>query len=354
MNKFHQQILLNVFIVLFVHTGIFGQSDESKAPISVEQYVDPSRITIGDLVKYSIVVKRNPDVKVQMPSPGANLGLFEIRDYNTIDARKENGQIVEQTDYIISTFETGEFEIPSLIIPYTLAGDITVHELQTASEKIIVESLKPSEEGDIRDIKMPLEIPRNYRQLIFIIVVSVLVIAIGILAFFFFKRRREGKSLIPRRVKPPRPPHEVALEDLEELVASELLANGKVKKYYVTISEIIRRYIEGRFFLVAIEMTTIQLLNNMQQASIESEIIKMAEEFLESCDLVKFAKYIPTSEENENVTQIAFNLVNHTKLVIDEAAEEAIEKSEDGTDELASEDQQEDTATISDEVSEMT
>jgi len=328
MNVFRTQlVLLNIIFSLLINSGLFGQDDQPEAPVTLEHSVDRARITIGDLIKYSVIVKHDRDIAVQMPSAGANLGMFEIREYNIADPRRENGQIIEQAEYTISTFETGEFDIPPIGICYTMPGDTTVKELHTESIKIIVESLKPSEEGDIRDIKMPLEIPRNYRQLIFIIVISVLVIVIGILTFLFIKRHREGKSLIPRRVKPQRPPHEVALEDLEKLVASDLLEAGEVKKYYVTISEIIRRYIEGRFFIIALEMTTTQLLDNMRRANIDQEILPMTEEFLDSCDLVKFAKYIPTNEENEQVTQQAFDLVNRTKLVIEEAKEEGDEES---------------------------
>lgn len=355
MNQYRLQfpVLIILFAVIF-SSGLFGQSEKPASAISVESSVDRDKITIGDLIKYSVIVRRNPDVEVQMPPPGANLGMFEIRDYNIAEPDKENKQIVEQINYSISTFETGEFEIPPLGIRYTVAGDTTVQELRTESIKITVESLKPSEEGDIRDIKMPLEIPRSYRQLIFIIIVCVLVIAIGVLSFFFIKRYKEGKSLIPKRAKLPRPPHEVALEDLEKLVASNLLASSEVKKYYVTISEIIRRYIEGRFFIIALEMTTTQLLDNMQQANIAPETIELTREFLENCDLVKFAKYIPTNEENEKIIQQAFDFVNQTKLFIEEVAEEEAEELVEETEEPASEYANADTITETNEVAETT
>ena len=48
-------------------------------------------------------------------------------------------------------------------------------------------------------------------------------------------------------------------------------------------------------------MTTTQLMDNMKQANIDPEIIPLTEEFLDSCDLVKFAKYIPINDENEQV-----------------------------------------------------
>jgi len=347
MNIFRTQfVIIVIAFAVLVSAGVFAQSDELPSAITIESKVDRDKIYIGDLIKYSVIVKHKPDVKVETLPLGANLGMFEIRDYSVAEPRKEDGQIVEQTDYLISTFDTGEFEIPPLGIHYTVGEDTTVQELRTESIKIVVESLQPSEEGDIRDIKMPLEIPRSYRGLIFIIIISIVGSGVLGLGLYFFKRYKEGKSLIPVRAKPPRPPHEVALEELEKLVASDLLANGKVEEYYVTLSEIIRRYFEGRFFIIAMEMTTLQLLDNMRNANIEPEIIALTEEFLDSCDLVKFAKYIPTAQENEKTTQQAFDLINRTKLVMEEKTETTEEELESGDHVIESEALAETEATV--------
>jgi len=96
-----------------------------------------------------------------------------------------------------------------------------------------------------------------------------------------------------------------------------------VKEYYIQLSEIIRQYIEGRYFLDALEMTTTQLLEKMNQEQINADAIQMMREFLDACDLVKFAKYIPSDEETQIVTQLAFDFVQETKLVISEPTEES-------------------------------
>jgi hypothetical protein len=297
--------------------------------ISVDSQVDKSAIHIGDVVKYSVTVTHVPGVKVQMPGKAANLGAFEIRDYKDYDPEKINNQIVLRTDYFISTFDVGEFEIPPLTFRYTVAGDTTEHELKTETLKIVVESMKPSEAGDIRDIKAPLTLPRDWRKLILWGSIALGILLAIAAAVYVWWRKKTGKSLLPQKIEPPRPPHEVALEELTALKNSSLLAEGKIKQYYIRVSEIIRRYIEGRYFIIAMELTTFELVERLRGAEADSEIIDLVHNFLAPCDLVKFAKYRPTADENADIIEKAFAIVERTKLVYDTTpAVEGVSKTE--------------------------
>ncbi len=304
-----------LWILLYMQVGFSQQGS-----ISVESKVDRTKITIGDQITYSIIITKDQPIDVEFPEFGANLGNFEILGYNDPEPIKRNGKIALTKEYIISTFVTGEFEIPPATVRFSMKDDTTWQELATESIKIVVESLQPSEEGDIRDIKPPLELQRDYSRLMRISAVVLVLLLIAILAYYFIKRKREGKSLIPIRGKPPRPPHEIALEELGKLTRSDLIKKGEIKLFYIEISDIIRRYIEGRFYIVAIEMTTTELLQNMNEAEIYEDIIQMVAEFLHQCDFVKFAKYVPDDDEHEKTVQLAYDIVNTTKIVIKDEA----------------------------------
>ncbi len=297
----------------------------ANGKISLEAKVDKNKIKIGDLIKYSIIVARDENVNVEMPELGANLGAFEIRDYDDPEPEKGNGDVIQRREYIISTYDIGDYEIPPVTVRYSIGQDSMWKELTTEKIKITVESLKPSETGDIRDIKLPLEIERDWMRIIRFATAGAIIVLIGVLIFLYIKRRKEGKSLIPRREKPKRPPHEVALEELEQLLEAGLLEQGEIKQFYIRISEIIRRYIEGRFFIIAIEMTTTQLIETMKEVEIENEHIQLVEDFLIQCDLVKFAKYIPIQEENQKVVDQAFEIVNTTKIIFEPETSEVEE-----------------------------
>ena len=120
--------------------------------------VDRSEILIGDVVRYSVIVTRDSNIVVTLPPLAANLGQFEIRDYQVLDPVQTEGRWIEQTDYLVSTFDTGEFQIPSLQIFYRIGSDSTEYRLKTEPLTIQVKSLNPDEAGDIREIK-PLLLP---------------------------------------------------------------------------------------------------------------------------------------------------------------------------------------------------
>ncbi|MFQ5750610.1 MAG: hypothetical protein ACE5HI_01315, partial [bacterium] len=94
-----------IFItIIFLANSVVSQ----ESSISIDSNVDKSTITIGDLIKYTIVVTRTPEVQVEMPGLAANLGSFEIRDYQIYNPENVEGKIVERMEYIISTFDVGE------------------------------------------------------------------------------------------------------------------------------------------------------------------------------------------------------------------------------------------------------
>lgn len=303
------RLFLICTLIVLIGTHLWAQSNH----VSIESKVDRSKITIGDRITYTILVKRGENVQVEFPDFGENLGAFEILDYVEPEAVTEDSLEVLQRDYIISTFDTGEYLIPAVAVNFIVSPDTVVQQLRTEEIKIEVESLKPSEAGDIRDIKTPLEIERDYRRLIRLGIALLCIILLGILVYLFIRKRR-GQSLLPMRPKHERPPHEIALDELDDLVRSGIWMDGKVKEYYVRISDVIRKYIRGRYYLDAPEMTTSQLIEMFKIEKIDSEIIDLVAEFLDECDLVKFAKYIPDDEEMQTTTDRAYEIVNRTKI----------------------------------------
>ena len=316
--------LLFIFHIVLV-TALYGQANH----VSVESKVDRSKITIGDRITYSIIVTHGEKIQVEFPDFGGNLGAFEILDYRDPEPRVLDSMTVLQRDYIISTFDTGDYSIPAVAINFVNMPDTVVQQLETEEIKITVESLKPSEAGDIRDIKDPLELERNYMPIIKLGVIIFCLILLGILIYVFIRRRR-GQSILPLKTKPALPPHIIALNDLNELVNSDLWASGDVKEYYVRLSDIIRIYIEGRYSIKAPDMTTSQLVEMFKIINIDDNVTDRVELFLSECDLVKFAKYIPDDDEKENATQTAYDIIDMTKLEIEEKNEDENGEQESG------------------------
>jgi hypothetical protein len=126
-----------------------------------------------------------------------------------------------------------------------------------------------------------------------------------------------ARKLRPRaREKPrpalgplPRPPHEVALEALAALEASPLLERGQVKEYHIAASDILRTYVEGRFRVEALEMTTREVLEGLAKIGADAPFRVGLRTFLEACDLVKFAKARPDAETSQAALDLGRRII---------------------------------------------
>jgi hypothetical protein len=128
--------------------------------------------------------------------------------------------------------------------------------------------------------------------------------------FWFVRRRRRTEELV-RIFKPA---HEIAYERLQFLVEQNLVEEGKIKEFYEHISDILRHYIEHRFNLRAPERTTEEFLSEVPSANILGKPDQdRLGEFLQHCDLVKFAKYSPTTEQIQKTFDLVKDFIEKTK-----------------------------------------
>lgn len=308
------RFLRNLHISILVIIGS-SVAQELQPLIEVNSAVDTSRITIGDRITYTLSINHVDTMRVEKPGEGVNLGQFEIKDYKIYDPVREQGRVEEKFEYVISVFDTGTFVIPPFPVAYFPTDSLGDYKLIEANPiTIFVESVIQDEERQLRDVSPPIDIPFDYFVL-FTVLASV--ILIGMMVFFgyrLYKKRKETGYLI-RPPEPPRPAHEIALEAIEALIKKDLIAEGLIKEFYIEISEIIRRYIEGRFFIPALEETSSEILRELKNQDIDEEIQIHAKEFLELSDLVKFAKYKPVDEENQKIISLSKEFIEATMVI---------------------------------------
>lgn len=169
--------------------------------------------------------------------------------------------------------------------------------------------LLPSYAQDIRDVKPPMTLPPDWRWLYGVLV---LVLAAG--AYFFVKRFFSREIKKPAPVIPPQPPHVIAYARLEELKNKNLPDQQRIKEYFDELSDIARFYIEDRFCIRAPEMTTEEFLGTLNTSdTLKAEHKSMLGDFLNSCDLVKFARHGATAAEIKRGFDFVRKFVDETK-----------------------------------------
>jgi hypothetical protein len=157
---------------------------------------------------------------------------------------------------------------------------------------------------DIRDIKPPIVIPNGWEWLWITLAVLASVAAL-IFAWWLWNKKR---SQIP--VVPPIPAHIRAKAALEK--ALEII--NQPKEFCVLVSDTVRVYLEERFRFRAPERTTEEFLRELSATNLLTDAQKESlGGFLESCDLVKFAKYEPGENELRELHSSALRLVEETE-----------------------------------------
>jgi hypothetical protein len=300
---------LIIFLSIFF-SGIslnFGWCGDA---IRLESRLDRDTAAIGDTIRYRLTVTAPETAVVIFPEYSDDrIGDFEI-SRNGLNELEGDGEMVVERWYLLQGFETGEFILPGAEVKVQVNGEEEV--LESPPLGISIESvLKPSEgERDIRPIKPPVSLAVSYTWIIYLIGGFILLVAVAIFLVKKVFRRRE--KIIP--VPPPRPAHEIAYEQLERIKDENLPAHGMIKEYYSRVSDASRHYLENRFGLRAPERTTEEFLYDM--ASTDYLTVPQQDlvgEFLNECDLVKFARYGPTENEIERVYSAAVKLVDETR-----------------------------------------
>ena len=302
------QLFIAATAMLF-SAAIFAQS----SLIVVKASVDKTVLTVGDPIKYSLEINRREGVELRDPAKGSNIGAFEVREFQPLPERRESDRIIQKFEYTLAVYDTGTYIIPSYPVAFLPPDSLSDGDYQIIDADpitITVKSVIEAENAELEDIRPPFGLPGNLWWIWAI--VTALLIGLAVWYFFFRKKTDRPKALFKKEVI--RPAHEIALEELDHLLQSDLLKTGKHKAFYSILSDILRRYVEGRFYIRALEETTGELVESLEQSQIESQQATHAIDALHMCDLVKFAKFIPGSDDTDKTVALVRKFIEETRL----------------------------------------
>jgi len=289
----------------------------AAGPVSVSVGVDRTEAHIGERIRYTVVAEAPAGTKVRMPAFGETLGGLTVCDSGVAgpevppgEEPSSSGKRVWKAWCLLTAYELKAFEIPAPVVEYE-SPDGTRGKVsgEPVSVKIVSVLDSGEEMKDIRDIQGPVTIPAKRGWLYLLLAGVAAGVVLLVLVIIILKRRRREEPVAPK----PRPPHEIALEELARLKASDLIAAGRVKEFYFRLTDIVRRYLENRFKLAAPERTTEEFLAMLADSQVLAPRHKeLVAGFLRHCDLVKFAKYGPTEAEMNGAFDSAEKLVKET------------------------------------------
>ncbi len=174
----------------------------------------------------------------------------------------------------------------------------------------------------INDIKPIISIPSTIQD--YMIWIYILIgLLLGIVLIWWLRKlwptKEEQVEIIEDRpVLPKTPAHITALKGLDTLKKEAIWKNGEIKKYQSDLTRIIRTYLEERFDINALEMTSSEIISKLHDEPLIKDNAQELKEILQIADMVKFAKAKPSEEVHESFLIKAYNFVHQTKLVGDD------------------------------------
>jgi hypothetical protein len=280
-----------------------------------------TNITIAEQIELVLQAAIPEEYEVEMPSYTTTLGDFSVDDFHTSPPRltgaANNTRLVVPKTFILEPYLPGTYTIPALKIIYREKGEGTDEsELFTEEIEITVTSLLPENAGDlqIKDIKPPEELPLDKNKLLWLAGSILLIIILVVAGFVYWRKTRAKKEVVMVQASPD----EIAFQELDTLLAENLLSRGEIKLFHLRISDILRRYIENRFGLKAPERTTEEFLTELtrdmqMQKALLGDHKRLLGEFLNQCDLVKFAKHEPSIEESGKTVTVCREFIEETR-----------------------------------------
>ena len=323
-------------------------------------------IEVGDVVEYIIDIEKDRATEIGVPDFDGNLSakeiqerakaklqmstyeeydedIFELVEEYPLDTLNNEGRrLTLRKRYLLAVMETGNIPIRPTILyfdknreqPDTLVADdtlvLSVARYMELDTTLFLKADPTSQQGFSVDTEranamlkdeglyMQKNLPFIFAEIRdYAIYGAIALIILSLIVWYvvwYMRNKWQGRV---RDVKPaPKlPPHVIAIKALDELRNRKLWQNGKHKLYYSTLTEILRLYIEGRWEVGALEMTTDEIITALRDVDIKHDSRSNLVAILRTADMVKFAKALPDAEENEQLFNYAYYFVENTKSV---------------------------------------
>ncbi|MGN0208446.1 MAG: hypothetical protein ACI397_03235 [Paludibacteraceae bacterium] len=280
--------------------------------IIVSAAIDSTAIYIGDQTDMHLRAMIESTEQVALPRYGETLiDGIEIVERTGVDTTVlQDGRVQLNQTLTLTSFSDSLFFIPPQ--PF-VSGEDTLW-----SDGMSLNVVQPFEIDTtlaITDIKPLQRAPIWWWGIIRWVLLAIGCILLGIGAWYFIKwamHRKKGGELQLAEVE-KRPAEEVALEKLDKIKAEKIWQEGKVKEYHTELTDVIREYIGRRYEVKSTEKTSDETLRELKPLMGEQkELFERLRKMLSLADLVKFAKWHTTPDENESALLTAYDFVHET------------------------------------------
>ncbi|MBR0534559.1 MAG: hypothetical protein IJK19_07775 [Bacteroidales bacterium] len=290
-------------------------STVASAQVDTTRFSRLSRdsILIGDQVELILDLQMNEGEGFLIAAQSEQLvpGVETINGMTVDTLSVKKGKIDIRAHMTITSFDSGSYVLPPMLaLIQNSRGEID--SLLYRGPELYVNTIPiDTATYEIKDIKGQIGYPLTFKEILPWLLLALLLAALVYLIIRLVKARRNNLTLFGKPVQKD-PAHIVALRDLEKIRKQKLWQNNKQKQFYTAVTDTLRYYISERFGIVTMERPSGEMLEDLKKQDIEGGTYDKIEKLFGRADLVKFAKYEATAEENEETIPDAVQFVNST------------------------------------------
>lgn len=306
------------FVILLLIVCSFNTSVKAqKSEITVA--LDTNMIIIGDHINLTFRAVVPRDVNVEFPKLKDTIvkGL-EILDIGSVETNKLDNNFKEHIlKYKLTAFDTGVYKIPTYPVKIKHKGHDNV--MRSDVLYLGVNSFKVDTQKGYADIVPPKKTPVNIAEVIPYFIWLIVAAAVILLVIFLIRKWKRKESVFKVIEKPKEPAHIIAFRDLDKMKRDKLWERGNVKEFYTQLTEILRVYIENQFGILAMEQTSIEIIEDLREEVLfDKHLVDIIQDILANADFVKFAKANPLGDENQMALTHAYEIVASSHKAVEE------------------------------------
>ncbi|MBI4249571.1 MAG: hypothetical protein HY611_08715 [Elusimicrobia bacterium] len=280
---------------------------------SVEMQPQKTEVTLASPVKIKVTARIPKDHSLSLPAEQREMPDFAVTEVAAGASRIQNEQAIQEFDLTVLPLGLDDVTLPAL--KWELAApDGSTATLTSPPVKFKVSAAAapamPGPEPQLRAIRPPWSAGAGPNWLVW----TGLVLLAALAVWAWRRLRKKSSSRCSALSLDLRPADEIALEKLSELLASGLWEKGQLKPFFNQLADILREYLERRFGIPALRLTTADLLRHLRQAEIDPAACAAIKQIVQECDLVKFAKVLPGDADKDDACESLRELVDKTRL----------------------------------------
>lgn len=273
-------------------------------------------LTVGDRITLRLEVTHPIDSQVALPKLDPEWDALEVVEQTEpATVRNNDGTATTGKDIVVTAFQPGEFQTPSLVVTHQQA-DGSTEELGTPVIQFAITTVL-TDDTTLRDLKpqADLPVPPIWPWVVATLLLTILALGLvaGLVLWLYDRyRRRPQPEFIPAPIIDTRPPDVIAYAELDRIEALNLPAHHQTKAHYSLVDLCLRRYIEGRYEIPALEQTRSELQSSFRRSVVLAEHAAEFMDILGESDLVKFARYVPHADNVHGLVDRARTIVRIT------------------------------------------